>query len=472
MKSEIAKLLLAGALAAMTCAAAPRALEGANTQARPTTNIPVPLLELPASSNVFSFEGVAPAHLTKSQAGLCETMPPLIRFLIGISIFLVIPALLRKLRLPSVVALILAGILCGPYVFGLIHPSAPVLNVFAEVGKLLLLFYAGLEVDLALFSQAKWRASFFGCATFLLPFGFGIALGLGFGYSAVAAVLIGSLLASHTLLGYPIVQHYGLLGREPVIITIGATIFTDVLSLVILTICVSIHKTGFSLAQTGLQLVQIAGYIAVLLFGLSKLARWFFTRFKPEPDVQMLIILFIVGAAAIMAEQINMESIVGAFMAGLAVNKALRGTEAHKNIEVLGNTLFLPAFFLSIGLSMNLPEIRRSVAQHFWFVIAMSAGLISAKFLAAWLTGARFRYPWYDRLNMWSLSMPQVAATIAAALVGYEALNASGARLINDNVLSSVLVMVIVTAIAGPILTQVFSARIKAENACNATRNT
>jgi Kef-type K+ transport system membrane component KefB len=400
--------------------------------------------------------------------GWVEQFPLMVRFMIGVTIMLIVPSISRRCHLPPVVGLILTGIICGPYVLGMMRHTAPVLAMFAEIGRLLLLFYAGLEIDLALFNQAKWRTTFFGLATFLLPLGFGVALGVGFGYTLVAAVLIGSLLASHTLIGYPVVERYGLLQREPVIVTVGATIFTDTLSLTLLTVCVSVHKTGFDGFQLAKQLVEIAAYIGIVLFGLGRLARWFFTKFQPEPEVQMLVLLFIVGTAGLLAEVIDMESIVGAFMAGLAVNRALRGTPTQKNIEVLGKTLFLPAFFIAIGLAINLPEVWLCIRSRPGFVLLMTAGLISAKFLAAWITGAVYGYSRNDRLNMWSLSMPQVAATIAAALVAYKAIDSAGHRLIGQEVLSSILVMVLATAISGPILTEVFSKRIKAaENGTN-----
>jgi Kef-type K+ transport system membrane component KefB len=146
------------------------------------------------------------------------------------------------------------------------------------------------------------------------------------------------------------------------------------------------------------------------------------------------------------------------------VNRALSGTDTQKNIEMLGKSLFLPAFFLAIGLGINLPEVWRCIAGRPGFVFLMTAGLIAAKWLAAWITGAVFRYSRNDRLNMWSLSTPQVAATIAAAIVAYNAVNASGQRLIGQDVLSSVLVMVLVTAITGPVLTEIFSKRILAQD--------
>jgi Kef-type K+ transport system membrane component KefB len=383
-----------------------------------------------------------------------ERLPPLVRFMIAVTALLVVPSISRACRVPPVVGFIVTGILCGPNVLGFSRHTAPVLATFAEIGRLLLLFYAGMELDLGLLRKARLPTSVFGVATCVLPLLAGTALGLAFGYSLVASVLIGSLLASHTLLGYPVVKQYRLTDREPIIVAVGATIFTDTASLVILAICVSIHTSGFSVTATGAQLVQIAVYIVVVIYGFGHLARWFLKRFQPKQEVQMVLLLFVVLGAALLAELIHLESIVGAFMAGVAVNEALRGTPTHEHIDLLGNSLFLPFFFLSVGLAIDLPVVWWSIVAHFWFVVLMTGTLITAKFLAGWLTGTVFRYPRFDWLNMWSLSLPQVAATIAAALVAYHAVDARGHRLIDPNVLSSVLVMVLVTAILGPILTE------------------
>ncbi len=389
-----------------------------------------------------------------------EKFPPLVRFMAGLTVLLLAPVLARRYKLPDVVGLILAGVIMGPFMLGIWREDGVIISVFSDLGKLLLLFFAGLEIDLVMFKEARWRTSFFGIATLLCPLAMGIALGHYFGYSNVAAVLTGSLLASHTLLGFPIVQRYKLLKNEPVIVTIGATIFTDTISLIILAICVSIHTMGFKPANTAYQIVQIALYIFIVLVGLSKIVSWYQKKYKPDQDMQMLILLIIVMTAATLAEMIHLESIVGAFMAGLAVNRCLRGTQTHEHIEVLGKTLFVPCFFLAIGLSLDLPKVWESLLLNTLFVVCMSCGLIAAKFLAAALTGLVFKYKPDEWLNMWSLSIPQVAATIAAALVAFNSLDAHGKRLIDDSVMSSVLVMVVVTSILGPLLTEFYSKRI------------
>jgi Kef-type K+ transport system membrane component KefB len=396
----------------------------------------------------------------KPLADIMKRFPPLAKFMFGMTILLLAPVLARRFKLPDVVGLILAGILFGPYILGLGKGDGPLINVFGELGKLLLLFFAGMEIDLVLFKRSKWRTSFFGAATLLVPLLAGLGVGVFFGYSVLSAVLIGSLLASHTLIGFPIVQRYKLTQGEPVIVTIGATVFTDTISLLILAICVSIHTLGFKPADLALQVVQIILYIFVVLAGLSRLVHWFYNRFHPDQDVQMLILLLVVMTAATLAEAIHLESIVGAFMTGLAVNSCLRGTKTHEHIEVLGKTLFIPVFFFAIGLSLDLPEIWNSICQNPIFVISLSVGLIAAKFTAAWMTGKVFKYKTFEWLNMWSLSIPQVAATIAAALVAFQSIDSAGNRLIDQTVMSGVLVMVIATAIGGPILTELFSKKL------------
>lgn len=173
-------------------------------------------------------------------------LPLLARFALAMAIIWIVPALCKKIRLPSVVGLLLAGVLFGPHGLQVGPKSHEVANFFADLGKLLLMFFAGLEIDLVQFRRTGHRSLVFGLATFSLPLALGILAGLGFGYSLLAALLLGSLLASHTLLGYPIVQRLGLTRDESVTVTVGATIFTDLASLMILAVCIPIHLSGFS----------------------------------------------------------------------------------------------------------------------------------------------------------------------------------------------------------------------------------
>ena len=170
--------------------------------------------------------------------------------------------------------------------------------------------------------------------------------------------------------------------------------------------------------------------------------------------------VFAVVAVAIGAKLIQLEDIVGAFLCGIAVNQVLAHGEARDKLEFVGNVLFVPIFFVMIGLGLDLKMFAESLTTQLPFVLAILGALFGGKFLAAMFTKMVARYTFNEGLGMWSLSLPQLAATLAAALVAYETKNATGERLIDDPVLSAVIVLMVVTASVGPILTQLFAQRM------------
>jgi Kef-type K+ transport system membrane component KefB len=398
--------------------------------------------------------------------GIIESLthlPLLARFAIALLLFLTIPPLCKRIRLPAAVGLLLAGVVLGPSGLHIAPEHGEVAHFFADVGKLLLMFFAGLEIDLDQFLRIRNRSLTFGFATFFFPMLAGITVGLAFGYGWIGALLIGSLLASHTLLGFPIVQQLGLVRNEAVTVAIGATVFTDVASLLVLAICIPIHTTGFSASTFALQLVQLAVYVPVILFGLSAAAGYLMKRFEGSKEGQFLVMLLAVTVAAIGAEAIHLEGIVGAFLAGLAINRAVQHSEAKKELEFLGNSLFVPMFFVVVGFLINLRVFLETLVSHVPLVSSIVLGLIASKWIAAFISQKVLRYSRDEGLIMWSLSLPQVAATLAAALTAYQAMAADGSRLIDEPVLNSVIVLMVVTSVLGPVLTEIFGRRLAAE---------
>jgi Kef-type K+ transport system membrane component KefB len=398
------------------------------------------------------------------QSGFLEfltQLPLLARSALVMAVILVVPALCRKIHLPSVVGLLLAGVLYGPHGLQIGPKSHEVGYFFADVGKLLLMFFAGLEIDPVQFRRTGRRSLVFGLATFAMPLASGALVGLVFGYGWLGALLIGSLLASHTLLGYPIVQRLGLAHDEAVTVTVGATIFTDIASLMILAVCIPIHTAGFSARAFALQLAQLAVYVPLVVFGLGALTRWLMLRVTSK-EGQFLVMLMVVAIAAIGAEAIHLEGIIGAFLAGLALNRAVQKSPAKHELEFLGNTLFIPMFFITVGFLIDVRVFATTLASHLGLVVGIVGGLIASKLLAALLARRAFGYSRDQGLVMWSLSLPQVAATLAAALVAYEAQDATGRRLIDETALNTIIVLMVVTSILGPILTEQFAKRLKA----------
>src|SRR6476660_6813943 len=196
-----------------------------------------------------------------------HSQPSLARFALGMAIIVGIPRLSRRARLPAVVGLLLSGVVLGPHVLGLFGEHAPIADFFAELGKLLLMFFAGLEIDIAQFRRERNKSVIFGLVTTLIPLLLGTAVGLLFGYQPITAIVLGSLLASHTLLAAPIIVRLGGTRLEPITITFGATVFSDTLSLIVFAICVPIYQSGFSVAAVSLQIVEIAIFVTLILFG-------------------------------------------------------------------------------------------------------------------------------------------------------------------------------------------------------------
>jgi Kef-type K+ transport system membrane component KefB len=396
-------------------------------------------------------------------------LPPLARFAVVMLILFTIPPLCRRVRLPAIVGLLATGVLVGPYGLHFAPRHAEVAHFFAEIGKLLLMFFAGMEIDLAQFNRSRNRSLGFGLFTFAFPLTAGALVGLAAGSPLVGALLIGSLLASHTLIAYPIVEKLGKLRNEAVTVTIGATVFTDIASLLVLAVCVPIHVSGFSPETFAIQVLQLAVYVPAVIFGLGWTARTLFAR-KPPKEGQFALMLLLVAVAAVGAEAINLEDIIGAFLAGLAVNTATRDSEAKHDLEFIGNHLFIPVFFMTIGFLIDLRTFANTLVTDFWLVFGIVGGLIVSKLLAAEVARRLFGYTRTEGLTMWSLTLPQVAATLAAALVAYETKNAAGERLIGEPVLNSVIVLLVVSSVLGPILTERFASRLPVPPAAGAPK--
>jgi Kef-type K+ transport system membrane component KefB len=375
---------------------------------------------------------------------------------ISFAVLLFVPPLCARVGLPAAVGLLLAGVVFGPNGLHMTREGMPVLTFLAEIGKLLIMFFAGLEIDLAKAKRTGGHSLLFGSLTCLLPLAAGTTVGLAFGYSWVSSLLIGSLLASHTLIGYPIVQRLGLGGEEVIAVTVGATVLTDIASLMVLAVCLPIHTSGFSVGSLAMQIVELAIYVPLVVFGLSAVGKWLFRRKGHTEEYQVGFTLMVIALAGVGAEIINLEAIIGAFLAGLAVNRAIKKSEAKDELEFVGNLLFIPAFFIAIGAHIDVPVFIGTLINNLSLVVAIVGGLVGAKFLAAFATQRLVGYSQTEGLLMWSLSLPQVAATLAAAVVAYNAKNAAGVRLIDEPVINTVVVLMVTTSILGPMMTERF----------------
>jgi Kef-type K+ transport system membrane component KefB len=390
------------------------------------------------------------------------TMPVLAKFAVGMVMLVIIPRFSRRVHVPVPVGLLLSGVIVGPYVLDIFGTVRPIADFLAELGKLLLMFFAGLEINLELFRRARNRSIALGIATTAFPQVLGTIVGLSFGYAAIPAIVIGSLLASHTLLGLSIVNRLGLGSLEPVTVAVGATVMSDTLSLVVFAICVSIYTTGFSPSGLVLLLAEIAGYIGLVLFGLSRLGAYVLKRVEDEEDAYFVLMLSIMAIAGVLADAIQLPGIVGAFLAGLAINASAQNAPASVKLEFLSKSLFIPIFFVVTGFLINPITFVHGIFDNFLLVASIIGALLVGKWIAAWLVGRAFGYNRNEQLTIWSLTLPQVAATLAATLVAHDTLGAAGQRLLDDRMLNVVLVLVFATSVLGPVLTERFAARLTA----------
>jgi Kef-type K+ transport system membrane component KefB len=310
---------------------------------------------------------------------------PLTDFTILLLVTLTLPPLFERLHLPGLVGLLFAGVVLGNDGLGWLSGESESIKLFSDIGKIYLMFVAGLEIDLNEFRRHRNRSLLYGVLTFLVPMLMGIAVGRGFDLSWNASVLLGSLFASHTLLGYPIVQRLGVVRNEAVMVTIGATIFTDISALLVLAVCIAIHSGNFSAWSLVGQLVAIAVYSFVILVGFDWAGKEYFRRTGDEQSNQFLFVLLAVFLASVGAQMINVDKIVGAFLAGLAVNDAVGEGPVKEKVEFMGSTLFIPFFFVGMGLLIDIPAFISTMRDYFPLVLAIVGGLILSKGLAALL---------------------------------------------------------------------------------------
>jgi Kef-type K+ transport system membrane component KefB len=388
---------------------------------------------------------------------LVHALPPLAKFAVAMAIIVGVPPLARRVGVPEMVGLLLFGVVLGPHVLDLFGEERPIANFFAELGKLLLMFSAGLEVDVVLFRKAQTRSIIFGLVTTIAPLFLGTLFALAFGYAIIPAIVVGSLLASHTLLGLSIVRRIGALRLEPVIVTIGATVLSDTLSLIVFAICIPTYTTGFSPAGLAIQMSEIAVFVPLILFGLSRVGAYALSKVRDNEDAEFLLMLAIMAVAGMVADLINLPDIVGAFLAGLAVNAAVRERSAKAKLEFVGKALFIPSFFIVTGFLIDPSTFVQSVIGNLPLVLGIVTTLLVGKWIAATIVGRAFGYTPAARLTTWALTLPQVAATLAATLVAYHTLNADGQRLLDERMLNAVLVLMLVTSILGPVLTERFA---------------
>ncbi|MEP0547464.1 MAG: cation:proton antiporter [Rhodothermales bacterium] len=383
---------------------------------------------------------------------------PVAVFALVLLVLLAAP-LLERLRLPSAAVLLLAGVGLGPHGLDVLARDDTIV-LLGTVGLLYIMFLAGLEIDLGEFWRHRRRSLGFGVATFAIPQLVGTALGrIGFGFGWPAAILLGSVFASHTLLAYPVARRLGLARSPAVTAAVGATILTDTLALLILAVIAGMAGGEDGPGFLATMLAGLAGLVALVGWGLPRLGAWALRTLAAESTAEFVFVLAAVFVAALGAEIVGVEPIIGAFLAGLALNRLIPESSPLMNrIGFVGNALFIPFFLISTGMLVDLGAFASGGTA--WAVAgAMVATILLTKGGAAALMRPLFGYSAAEVGIIFGLTVPQAAATLAAVLIGMEV------GLFGQAVLNGAIAMVLVTGLVGPWMTERAGRRLALDEA-------
>lgn len=374
---------------------------------------------------------------------------PVLKFLLVLVIILAAPLLLNKIKVPHLLGLIIAGAIIGPNGFNVLSRDSSIV-VTGTTGLLYIMFLAGLEIDMGDFKKNKWKSLTFGLYTFIVPFVLGYLGGYYIlHFSMLTSILFASLFSSHTLIAYPLVSKLGIAKNKAVNITVGGTMITDILALLVLAIIV-----GMSQGDVGTEFwirlsVSFILFALIVLIVFPIIGRWFFKRVDDKIS-QYIFVLVMIYLAAMLAELAGVEAIIGAFFAGLALNRLIPHTSSLMNrVEFVGNAIFIPFFLISVGMLIDFKVFFKS-----WETLEvagiMLVASIGGKYLSAVATQKTFRLTKEEGKLIFGLSSASAAATLASVMVGYniilsETETGEPVRLLNEHVLNGSILLILIS---------------------------
>ena len=388
--------------------------------------------------------------------GLDLTFPitdPTWIFLLVLLIILFAPILLNKLRIPHIIGMILAGLAIGEHGFNILARDNS-FQLFGKVGLYYIMFLAGLEMNMGDFKETRNKALVLGLLAFIVPIGIGFVANVSYlKYGVITSVLLASMYASHTLVAYPIVTRFGISRHRSVSIAVGGTAVTDTLTLLVLAVIGGLFK-----GETGglfwiWLVVKVIFLGALIIYFFPRIGRWFFHRYN-DNVMQFIFVLAMVFLGAGLMELVGMEGILGAFLAGLVLNRLIpHVSPLMDHLEFVGNALFIPYFLIGVGMLINLRVIFGE-GDALKVAAVMITMALTGKWIACWLTQKIYKMSVLERNLMYGLSNAQAAATLAAVLVGYNIILPGGERLLNDDVLNGTVLLILVTCVVSSLITE------------------
>ena len=378
---------------------------------------------------------------------------PVLIFALVMLIILVVPLLASRLRIPSIVGLILAGAIVGQGALGLLERDNTII-LLGTVGLLYLMFIAGLSIDLEQFSKSRGKSISFGLLSFGFPMAGSLLLAPVFlDYSLQSSLLLGSIVGSHTLLAYPIANRLGIGKNRAVTMSLGATMVTDAVSLTILAIVAASvlgdMNVEFWITFLGFVLV----YLILVIFVLPRVGRWFFRNVREQTNMEYIFLLSALFVSAYAAQTVGLAAIIGAFLAGLSLNRLVpERSTLMSRVQFIGNALFIPFFLISVGM---LVDFKVLISPEVWLVAILFFFLVMAgKYLAAKSTQIIYRMTSDEGYVMLGLTSPQAAATLAVTLIGFEI------GLLDEMAVNAVILLILASCYAGTSLVDAYGRKV------------
>lgn len=396
---------------------------------------------------------------TVSQALITE---PVLIFFTVLVILVMAPLIFKKIKVPHIVGIILAGVAVGPYGFHLLDRDSS-FEIFGQVGILYLMFLAGLEIDMYNLRKNMKKGLVFGLYTLFVPLILGAVMSVWLlDVSWTTAVLLACMYASHTLISYPVVSRFGIAKSPVVLISIVGTIIAILGALLTLAVAVDAERTGeFSLKSVVTLLFHLTLYCTFVFYLYPRAIKWFFKTFS-DNVTQYLFVMAMVFFSSWLAQVIELEPVLGAFLAGLVLNRYVpTSSPLMSRIEFIGNAIFIPYFLIGVGMMVNVRAICN--LETLWVSFNMIAVAILVKWIAAWAAQKTYGMGKNERKMMFGLSTAHTAVALAVVMIGYEFVLPDGSRLLNESIMNGVVLMILVTCGLAPIVTARASAAIKLE---------
>lgn len=387
------------------------------------------------------------------------TDPTLIFFVVLLMILLS-PIIMGRLRIPHIIGMVLAGVLVGKYGLNILGRDAS-FELFGRVGLYYIMFLAGLEMDMEGLKKNRNRVIIFGMLTFLVPFAMTYFMGVSLlGYIPLASLLLAAIMASNTLIAYPIVGRYGLTRHTSSTLSVGSSMMALFMALIVMASIVnSFHGNGGILFWL-LFILKFVAYCVGLIMVIPRVTRWFLRRYS-DAVMQFIFILAVVFLSAALSDAVGLEGIFGAFMSGLILNRFVPKVSPLMNrIEFTGNALFIPYFLIGVGMLINV-RLLFAGSKILWVVFCIVFFGTLGKAVAAYLAARIFRMSWLAGHMMFGLTSAHAAGAIAMVMVGRRLEVAPGQYLFGDEVLNGIVIMILFTCVISTVITERAAQRLR-----------